>query len=596
MAKVISREEKIKEAWLAYFKNIEKENAMICLILEYFKEIEIEVSKIESNSSKQKDEEYESVRERENFKQNYKKTEKKEKLKSILPKYIQFVNKKELRQYLLLADNMINELSAKTYPKNIKNLIEHYNKLRKNIEESERENKKPEIEKNSFTSLYLENFKGFAQKEKKEENTINIRPITLIYGPNSYGKSSILQSLLLLNQTVREGESYKNTALLSQGNTVTLGKFKNFINKNDTDKELKIEISLPYNHYFDKTKKDSKQAPSILAKLFFGYRFKLNKEQVILSSIDISAKLIDYDNTEQIVEINKKLLYTLEAETNQNSNILYKIIRHFKDDIINNEIFLGDTNEIEETNKTSFFKFEEFLTENPFEQIEEAIRNIIYVSSFRKSPERYYIPDDNTRKYVGKCGEYTAGILSYDDDKIDENVNYWLHKIAGYKLASEKNNDDVNSVTLNDEKTKVQNINLLDLGSGIAQVLPIITQAFKSKNETILIEEPEIHLHPKAQAELGEMFKEAAKNNGNTFIIETHSENLLLRLEKLIRNKELSKDDVSVIYVDKNENGSYCIPLIIDDEGDIENINEIPDGFFEEGFNELFDIPQNNER
>ena len=120
--------------------------------------------------------------------------------------------------------------------------------------------------------------------------------------------------------------------------------------------------------------------------------------------------------------------------------------------------------------------------------------------------------------------------------------------------------------------------------------MPIITQAFKSENNTILVEEPEIHLHPKAQATLGEMFAVAAKERNNTFVIETHSENLLLRLERLIRLGKLSKDDVSVIYVDKNENGSYCIPLILDDEGDITNINDVPDGFFEEGFDELFDI------
>ena len=135
---------------------------------------------------------------------------------------------------------------------------------------------------------------------------------------------------------------------------------------------------------------------------------------------------------------------------------------------------------------------------------------------------------------------------------------------------------------------------MLDLGSGIAQVLPIITQAFKSNGEMILIEEPEIHLHPKAQAELGGMFADAAKEKNNTFIIETHSENLLLRLEKLIRHGELSKDDVSVIYVDKNENGSYCIPLELDAEGDIINISDVPDGFFEEGFDELFDIDKDN--
>ena len=305
-----------------------------------------------------------------------------------------------------------------------------------------------------------------------------------------------------------------------------------------------------------------------------------------MSKIDIWAKIIDYCNTDTIVETPKKLIYTLELKSNQNN--VYTIIRHYRNDIASDEVFLGDSGQKQELKKISFFRLEEFLMEEPFKQIEEILQNLVYVSSFRIQPERVFIPEQNRRDYVGKNGEYTAEILY--DKELKKHINYWLKEIAGYELSEDNGNDKVKSINLNDEKTHIQKINLLDLGSGIAQVLPIITQAFKSENNTILVEEPEIHLHPKAQATLGEMFAVAAKERNNTFVIETHSENLLLRLERLIRLGKLSKDDVSVIYVDKNENGSYCIPLILDDEGDITNINDVPDGFFEEGFNELFDV------
>ena len=227
---------------------------------------------------------------------------------------------------------------------------------------------------------------------------------------------------------------------------------------------------------------------------------------------------------------------------------------------------------------------------NPFEKLEDIIKNIVYLSSFRKPPERYYVPENNTRKYVGKNGEYTSEIL-YDSD-VKNDINHWLKEITGYELSSENKNLKVNSINLNDKETNLNGINLIDLGSGIAQVLPIITQTFKSENDLILIEEPEIHLHPKAQSKLGVLFATAVKKRNNTFIIETHSENLLLKLQRLVRNKELAKDDVSIIYVNKDEKGSHCISLNLDDEGDIENINEVPNGFFEEGFNDLFDIGQ----
>ena len=584
----ISKEEQLKEAWLAYFKNIQKENELIRLLLKYYKKIEAEVNKIElANLKKRNDDSFEGGRE-------YSPRKKQEEIKSILPAYTEFVSRKELRQYLLKANTKIDEIRNKINNNELKVLsdfkqkLSHYIELKGKLEEFEREKEKPQIDKNKFTSLYLENFKGFIQKEEEKqcENTIKIRPITLIYGPNSFGKSSILQSLLLLNQTVNEGGDYKTVCLLPKGATVNLGTFSDLINKNDTSKELRIDISLPFNHYFDNENIFVKQDTSLLTKLYFSYYFKLTKGHTILSKIDIWAKIIDYCNTDTIVETPKKLIYTLELKSNQNN--VYTIIRHYRNDIASDEVFLGDSGQKQELKKISFFRLEEFLMEEPFKQIEEILQNLVYVSSFRIQPERVFIPEQNRRDYVGKNGEYTAEILY--DKEIKKNINYWLKEIAGYELSEDNGNDKVKSINLNDEKTHIQKINLLDLGSGIAQVLPIITQAFKSENNTILVEEPEIHLHPKAQATLGEMFAVAAKERNNTFVIETHSENLLLRLERLIRLRKLSKDDVSVIYVDKDRNGSKCIPLKLDDDGDIVNINEVPDGFFEEGFNELFDV------
>lgn len=584
----ISKEEQLKEAWLAYFKNIQKENELIRLLLKYYKKIEAEVNKIElANLKKRNDDSFEGGRE-------YSLRKKQEEIKSILPAYTEFVSRKELRQYLLKANTKIDEIRNKINNNELKVLsdfkqkLSHYIELKGKLEEFEREKEKPQIDKNKFTSLYLENFKGFIQKEEEKqcENTIKIRPITLIYGPNSFGKSSILQSLLLLNQTVNEGGDYKTVCLLPKGATVNLGTFSDLINKNDTSKELRIDISLPFNHYFDNENISAKQDTSLLTKLYFSYYFKLTKGHTILSKIDIWAKIIDYCNTDTIVETPKKLIYTLELQSNQNN--VYTIIRHYRNDIAPDEVFLGDTGQKHELKKISFFRLEEFLVEEPFKRIEEILQNLVYVSSFRIQPERVFIPEQNRRDYVGKNGEYTAEILY--DKELKKHINYWLKEIAGYELSEDNGNDKVKSINLNDEKTHIQKINLLDLGSGIAQVLPIITQAFKSENNTILVEEPEIHLHPKAQATLGEMFAVAAKERNNTFVIETHSENLLLRLERLIRLGKLSKDDVSVIYVDKDIKGSKCIPLKLDDDGDIVNINEVPDGFFEEGFNELFDV------
>ena len=102
-----SREEKLQEAWLQYFKNIEKENDLISALLGYFKELEIKINEIEQNAKKRKNEEYEYNK---RFKSN---SEHGNETKSILPEYVQYINKKELRKYLSKAIKRINEFQLK---------------------------------------------------------------------------------------------------------------------------------------------------------------------------------------------------------------------------------------------------------------------------------------------------------------------------------------------------------------------------------------------------------------------------------------------------------------------------------------------------
>jgi predicted ATPase len=162
----------------------------------------------------------------------------------------------------------------------------------------------------------------------------------------------------------------------------------------------------------------------------------------------------------------------------------------------------------------------------------------------------------------------------------------------GYELKVSSFTDGTSAISdlfalrLVDKDTGV-NVSIQDVGFGISQVLPIIVQSMLSRNSTLLIEQPEIHIHPRLQAELGSLLAECIKPPfENQFIIETHSEHLMLRLQKLIRKGKLKPEDISVIYVDRGTEGSKCLHLRLDEEGDF--IDEWPDGFFEEDFNEIF--------
>ena len=165
-------------------------------------------------------------------------------------------------------------------------------------------------------------------------------------------------------------------------------------------------------------------------------------------------------------------------------------------------------------------------------------------------------------------------------DDIDNTVEWLVFKVEG------SDTNFIRELALVDQRTNTV-VTHRDVGIGISQVLPVLVAAYGSKNKLLAMEQPEIHLHPGLQAELGDVFIESALGDRqNTFILETHSEHLILRLMRRIREGKISADDVGVMYVDPKSAGSLFHELRIDEVGDF--IDEWPGGFFEESFHEKF--------
>jgi hypothetical protein len=136
-----------------------------------------------------------------------------------------------------------------------------------------------------------------------------------------------------------------------------------------------------------------------------------------------------------------------------------------------------------------------------------------------------------------------------------------------------------------------------DVGIGVSQVLPVLVAAYASQSEIIAIEQPEIHLHPALQADLGDVFIQSVMGPAkNRFLIETHSEHLLLRIMRRIRetNKGILPDgippirptDICVLFVEPDGSRSIVREMPLDENGEL--VSAWPGGFFEEDFKELF--------
>jgi len=206
-------------------------------------------------------------------------------------------------------------------------------------------------------------------------------------------------------------------------------------------------------------------------------------------------------------------------------------------------------------------------------------QNFVYLGPLREYPHRFYISSGERPLDVGLRGERTIDFLYLDRVKITDQINYWLRK---FNIAKEINVASVGvegvwKVELVNVVTKMSD-NLKDVGFGVSQILPIVTEGIMAQQgTTIIVEQPEIHLHPRAQARLADLFIDLAKQN-KSFVIETHSEHMLLRFARRIAEGGLRKRDIAIYDFRLTRNGTKITEIPFDDQG---NLKKWPGGFFE---------------
>uniref|UniRef100_A0A7C3ZT13 Uncharacterized protein n=1 Tax=Planktothricoides sp. SpSt-374 TaxID=2282167 RepID=A0A7C3ZT13_9CYAN len=156
--------------------------------------------------------------------------------------------------------------------------------------------------------------------------------------------------------------------------------------------------------------------------------------------------------------------------------------------------------------------------------------------------------------------------------------------------------DPISDLVLIDKRTKTP-VSHRDIGIGVSQVIPILVSCYGLSNGLVAIEQPEIHLHPKLQAELGDVFIESALGEQkNVFLLETHSEHLLLRIMRRMRETfegrlpkgmpPVRPEDVCVLFVEPDAKGSIVREMPLNKRGEL--VKAWPGGFFEEEMDEIF--------
>jgi len=177
------------------------------------------------------------------------------------------------------------------------------------------------------------------------------------------------------------------------------------------------------------------------------------------------------------------------------------------------------------------------------------------------------------------------------DDELYKKVGKWYKEhFDGWELkVEERRKKPLIQISISKNDSEV---NIVDVGQGMNQALPLVVRANVTDrpDSIIILEQPELHLHPAAHGDLAELFAKSAKENNQTFIIETHSENMILRLRKLVIENDFgfTKDDVIIYWLEDAElKGQELMEITIDEKG---VLSDWRNGVFDEGLREVLEM------
>ena len=243
---------------------------------------------------------------------------------------------------------------------------------------------------------------------------------------------------------------------------------------------------------------------------------------------------------------------------------------------------------------------EEILQEIPT-YFNDQLKSVVYLGPLRSPPERLYRTPDSNVHSSGLRGEFIHHRLHHMPE-LQELVNKWfdqfdIHYDLGIVPVGDSSVIGEHVAVVLTDKITGTSVTLADVGFGINQILPIIVEgaafSIDEEDKILCIEQPEIHIHPRLQAHLADLMLETVRDSSNKqWIVETHSELLILRLQRRILEGKIDPSDISVIYVKPHEGsgaedrGSSIRRLHLNKKGKF--LDDWPDGFFEESFDELF--------
>ncbi len=435
-------------------------------------------------------------------------------------------------------------------------------------------------------NIKINNFKSW------EKLDLKISPITGLFGPNSSGKSSLLHFLLLLKQTK---ETTDRSLALDFGSTnsyTNLGTYQDVIYSHNIEHELswKLDWTLA------KELEISDPLASRKTKLFNGKEMSLSAS-VSLRNQQASTNQINYEFDEQS--------FSIERQKSKPTAFSVKTQGKSKFNFIRNQ---GRVWDIPEPVKSyafpdqakTYYQNAGLLGDFEF-SYETLIDRIYHLGPLREHPKREYIWSGSSPLDVGQRGERVVDALLAAQSRGETRslgykkrkktfewiIAYWLKElglISDFKVVDIAKNSSLYKIELKIDENSPP-VLISDVGFGLSQFLPVLVLLYYvPKNSIVLLEQPEIHLHPAAQSGLADIIINAIHTRNIQVIVESHSEHLLRRLQRRVAEGQLENSDISLYFSQMKSGKSKMIPLQLNSFGEISNW---PKDFFGDEFGEL---------
>jgi hypothetical protein len=440
-----------------------------------------------------------------------------------------------------------------------------------------------------ITELTVTNFKSWQQIEH-----MRLAPITGLFGTNSSGKTSILQLLLLLRQTV---ESADRAAVLEFGgerSLAQLGSFRDVVFNHDLHSSLAFRLCwhLPealriadpiqasrtlfsgQELCFESTIRTGGGEKPFVDELSFelaGNRFVMRRKNGAGTKYELLAEAEGFSFTRA-----RGRAWDLPAPT-KCYGFPDQTFAYFQ-----NASFLGDL-------------------QLAFEQL---FARLFYLGPLRDFPQRHYVWSGSEPVEMGRRGERAIDAVLASRERgryispghkrrhktLEERLAQWLQElglIESFSVRPVAKGSNLYEVRVK-KSTDSSEVLITDVGFGVSQVLPVLVLCYYvPEGSTILLEQPELHLHPSVQSGLADVFIDVIRNRKLQIIVESHSEHLMRRLQRRIAEEALTPDDVALYFCDIHQGRSELSELRLDSLGNIVNW---PKDFFGDAFGEMASI------